>query len=125
SQIELTNAAVPVDIDYREDTTSDSVLEGDWVIQANLSPLLNHQPIGANLVNGGAPLLRIKLTFFEGETCIGVSWHHTLGDAVTLFRFMHTLSQFYQGLAPGFQAPAFKKHVFPAPSESVMAAYHP
>ncbi|KAH7889859.1 hypothetical protein F5I97DRAFT_603544 [Phlebopus sp. FC_14] len=36
---------------------------------------------------------------------------------------MHTLSQFYQGLSPEFGLPTFKKHVFPPPSESVIAQY--
>ncbi|KAG8217369.1 hypothetical protein J3R82DRAFT_5464 [Butyriboletus roseoflavus] len=90
--IELTNTTVPVDIGYKLDTSSDSLLNGDWVIQDDISPFLNQQPIGANLVNGGAPLLRLNLTFFSNETCIGVSWHHTLGDAIVPSRFMHTLS---------------------------------
>lgn len=68
-----------MDIDYKLDMKSDSLLNGDWVIQDDISPFLNHQPIGANLVNGGAPLLRLKLTFLKDETCIGISWHHTLG----------------------------------------------
>ncbi|KAF9239607.1 hypothetical protein BU15DRAFT_46596 [Melanogaster broomeanus] len=37
---------------------------------------------------------------------------------------MHTLSQFYQGLSPEFRSPTFKKHVFSAPSESVMTEFH-
>lgn len=69
---------------------SDSLLNGDWVIQDDISPFLSHQPVGANLVNGGAPLLRLKLTFFKDETCIGVSWHHTLG----LFLFLITFTRF-------------------------------
>jgi hypothetical protein len=68
-----------MDIDYKLDASSDSFLNGDWVIQDDIYPFLNHQPIGADIVNGGAPLLRLKLTFFKDETCIGVSWHHSLG----------------------------------------------
>ncbi|KAF9239689.1 hypothetical protein BU15DRAFT_46440, partial [Melanogaster broomeanus] len=46
----------------------------------NLSPLLIQKPVGTNLVNWGVPPLRFKLTLFGGGTCIGVSWHHTLGS---------------------------------------------
>lgn len=76
-------------IDYKLDTTSDSLLDGDWVIQDDISLFLNNQPVGANLVNGGAPLLRLKLTFLNNETCIGVSWHHTLGLSFFLVPFAH------------------------------------
>ena len=73
-----------MDIDYKLDTSSDSLLNGDWVIQDDISPFLNHQPIGATVVNGDAPLLRLKLTFMKDETCIGISWHHSLGLSLFL-----------------------------------------
>jgi len=76
-----------VDIDYKLNMNSDSYLNGDWVIQDDISPFLSHQPIGANVVNGNAPLLCLKLTFFKDETCIGVSWHHTLGWLLFLIPF--------------------------------------
>ena len=76
-----------MDIDFKLDMNSNSLLNGDWVIQDDISPFLNHQPIDANLVNGGAPLLRLKLTFFKDETCIGVSWHHILGLPLLLIPF--------------------------------------
>ncbi|KAG9318308.1 hypothetical protein JVU11DRAFT_392 [Chiua virens] len=142
--IELTNTAIPVDIDYKLDLNSNSFLSGDWVVQDDISPFLNNQPIGANLVNGGAPLVRLKLTFFNKETCIGVSWHHTLGlllfldaffqglydipsigDSITLSHFMHALSQFYQGVSLKYPAPTFRKHHFPTPSPSLSAEYWP
>ena len=61
--------------------TSDPLLRGDWVVQDDLSPFLDQQPTCDNskLNNGSAPLLRLKLTFFNCETCIGVSWNHSLG----------------------------------------------
>ena len=59
---------------------------GDWVIQDDLSPFLNRQPTGANLVNGDVPLIRFKLTFFDHETCIGTSWCHSLGSLMFRIR---------------------------------------
>jgi len=121
----LVNSPVPVVIDYKLDTTSDSVLDGNWVVQDDISPLFNHQPVGADPVNGDSPLLRLKMTFFNNETCIGISWHHTLGDAITLSRFMHALSQLYQGLPLEHAAPTFKKYQFPVPTSSVSAEFWP
>ena len=46
------------------------------------------------------------------------------GDATVLFRFTHSLSQFYQNKAPEFAIPTFRKHVFPSPSEAIAAEYH-
>ena len=40
-------------------------------------------------------------------------------------RFLHTLSQFYQGRSPEFGAPTFEKHHFPTPSHSVVAEFWP
>ena len=77
--------------------TSDSHLHGDWVVQDDLSPFLDQKPIRNNseLNNGSAPLLRLKLTFFNYETCIGVSWNHSLGLLLlqilfTRFSFLNT-----------------------------------
>ncbi|KAL4079456.1 hypothetical protein J3A83DRAFT_4209798 [Scleroderma citrinum] len=97
--IELTNTPVPVDVSYIQEKDSSSVLQNDWVIQEDLSSLLHHQPVDANPINGTVPLVRFKLTFFMDETCIGISWHHALADGIGLFRFTHTLSQFYQDKA--------------------------
>ena len=40
-----------------------------------------------------------------------------------LSRFIHTLSQFYQGLSPEFAPPTFKKHHFPTLSHSTVAVF--
>ena len=47
------------------------------------------------------------------------------GDATSLFRFTHTLSQFYQNKTPQFAGPSFKKHVFPPPSQAIATEYYP
>ena len=46
------------------------------------------------------------------------------GDGISLFRFTHTLSQFYQNKAPQFTAPTFQKHVFLPPSQAIAAKYY-
>jgi len=46
------------------------------------------------------------------------------GDAIALFRFTHTLSQYYQSKVSEFPTPTFRKHVFPPPSEAIAAEYH-
>jgi len=48
-----------------------------------------------------------------------------LGDAILLSRFMHTLSQFYQGLPLQYAAPTFKKQHFPTPSCSISDEFWP
>ena len=63
-----------------KERTSDSVLQGDWVVQEASTSLLFDKPIDGNLVNGTAPLIRFKLTFFVEETCIGITWNHVLGQ---------------------------------------------
>lgn len=73
-----------VDIDYKLDTTSDALLNGDCVIQDDISPFLNHQPVSPGPADGNAPLLLLKLTFFDNETSVGVSWHHALGSSSLL-----------------------------------------
>ena len=60
--------------------------------------------------------------------CFSKSYFHashcsTSGDAIMLSRFIHTLSQFYQGLSPEFAPPTFKKHHFPMLSRSIAAVY--
>ena len=42
-----------------------------------------------------------------------------------LLRFMHTLSQFYQGLPSESTVPTFEKYHFPTPSHSVVAEFWP
>ena len=63
-----------------KERTSDSVLQGDWVVQEASTSLLFDKPVDGNLVNGTAPLIRFKLTFFVEETCIGITWNHALGQ---------------------------------------------
>ena len=46
------------------------------------------------------------------------------GDAIALFRFTHTLSQYYQNKVSEFPTPTFRKHVFQPPSEAIAAEYH-
>ncbi|KIM58735.1 hypothetical protein SCLCIDRAFT_1062741 [Scleroderma citrinum Foug A] len=78
--IELTNTPVPVDVSYVEEKSSSSILQDDWVWQKNLTFLSFPQRTHASLINGTEPLLRCQLTFFLEETCIGISWHHILGQ---------------------------------------------
>ena len=59
------------------------------------------------------------------ESDLHVSDCSTQGDGILLSRFLHTLSQFYQGLSPEFSAPTFKKYHFPTPSHSVVAKVWP
>ncbi|KIM57648.1 hypothetical protein SCLCIDRAFT_72310, partial [Scleroderma citrinum Foug A] len=125
SQIELTNTPVPLSVSHVEEKSSSTFLQEDWVIQKTLAFLAFPQRTHASLINGTEPLLRCKLTFFLEETCISISWHHTLGDATVHFRFIHTLSQFYQNKAPEFPTPTFRKHVLPPPSEAIATEYYP
>lgn len=122
--IELTNSGVPVDISFEREKPLSSVLQTDYVLQEDLSPLLSFHSDGTDIVDKEEPLLCLKLTFWEDETCIGVSWHHTLGDAISLHRFMHTLSQLYQCKSPEFAPFVLRKHGFPPPSDDIAAKYH-
>ena len=65
---------------YARETTSSSVLQGDWVVQEASASLLYDQPIDGDLINGTAPLVHLKLTFFMEETGIGITWNHALGE---------------------------------------------
>ena len=80
SQIELTNTPVPLGVSHVEEKCSSTFLQEDWVIQKTLAFLAFPQRTHASLINGTEPLLRCKLTFFLEETCISISWHHTLGQ---------------------------------------------
>jgi len=55
-------------------------LQGDWAIQEASASLLYDQPVDADLINGTAPLVRFKLTFFMEETSVGITWNHALGE---------------------------------------------
>ncbi|THH15890.1 hypothetical protein EW146_g4661 [Bondarzewia mesenterica] len=116
--IQLTNNAIPLEVEHR--STLQSLTADERVIQGNLNSLHNPSPQGVALVNGDAPLLRLKLTVSNRQTAIGISWHHTLGDAAVLLRFMHTVSQFYQGLGSRYPQPTFRKHFFPPAAPDVI-----
>ena len=60
--------------------TSNSVLQGDYVVQEASASLLFDQPVDGDLVNGTAPLIRFKLTLFLEGTFIGLTWNHALGQ---------------------------------------------
>lgn len=79
-----------MNIDYKLDSSSDSLLHGGWVIQDDLSPFIDVQQFGASIIDGSDdPLLRVKLTFFNNETCIGASWNHSLGPLLLQIQFAH------------------------------------
>ncbi|KIK63778.1 hypothetical protein GYMLUDRAFT_259462 [Collybiopsis luxurians FD-317 M1] len=85
----------------------------DSVIQDNLVSFL---PDTSEVTNIDSPLLRLKLHLSSRRTIIGIAWHHTLGDAATLLRFMITLSDCYQGSEPESNSlPTFRKHRFSEP----------
>ena len=63
-----------------KESTSNSVLQGDWVVQEASKLLLFDKPADGDLVNGTAPLVCFKLTFFVEEACIGITWNHALGQ---------------------------------------------
>jgi len=84
SQIDLTNTPlntpVPLGVSHVEEKSSSTFFQEDWVIQKNLALLAFPQRTHASLINGAEPLLRCQLIFLLEETCIGISWHHTLGQ---------------------------------------------
>ncbi|KAF9070368.1 hypothetical protein BDP27DRAFT_623163 [Rhodocollybia butyracea] len=109
-KIRITDSPVPVEI-----VEKDTPILTDCVIQDDLTSFLPHP--NSEVVNNDSPLLSFKLHISKQRTFIGVAWHHTLGDAATLLRFMNTLSRYYQGhdIDHG-SLPSFKKHRFPTPS---------
>ncbi|KDQ11318.1 hypothetical protein BOTBODRAFT_35402 [Botryobasidium botryosum FD-172 SS1] len=110
--IALTNSPVPVFVSVCDD---DAVVPEDRVVQDDNSRLLPHSRVV--VTNADEPLLRFKITNFRrtGETALGISWHHVLGDAYALLCFTHTLSSFYQGLPSPYPQPTFAKHFFSPP----------
>ncbi|KAG2124575.1 hypothetical protein BD769DRAFT_1467840 [Suillus cothurnatus] len=123
--IQLTNSGLAVEVEDRKEELSTSFIQGDWVIQDDLSSLLSQLPPDAIIVNGSASLVRFKITSFKDRTCLAVSWHHTLGDAVALCRFMQTLSLFYQRVQPDFSPPTFDKHQYRTPGPSTSSEFLP
>lgn len=59
-------------------------------------------------------------TFTDSQVMIFI-----LGDATTQFRFMHLLSQCYQGLPPSYPYPSFTKHIFPTPESAAISELAP
>ncbi|KAI0637272.1 hypothetical protein C8Q77DRAFT_558614 [Trametes polyzona] len=128
-EIALTNPAVPIEVSEVE-TTSVEVADPEWVIQQNLRRFLaSNRPAGQSPVPEpelGAResrLLLLKVTIAREETAIGVSWHHTLGDAITLNRFMQCLSRCYQAEDIGDLVPTFAKRPFPSPTPDLVERY--
>ncbi|KAI0646775.1 hypothetical protein C8Q79DRAFT_585735 [Trametes meyenii] len=129
-QIVLSNSAIPVEVNKVEDLSA--TVNDRWVVQRNLrnffasrgTPPGTH--VSSTLKEPSAALLLFKLSFTALETAIGVSWHHTLGDAVVLQRFMRGLSCLYQGNDLGEELkPSFIKREFSPPSESLIERYLP
>ncbi|KAI0956988.1 hypothetical protein AcW1_005528 [Taiwanofungus camphoratus] len=112
-----TDSGIPLEIEHR--STSDLGIKDSCVIQDDLRELLHAH------LREDVPLLRIKLTLSENQTAVGVSWHHTLGDAAVLLRFMHALSQSYQESSPAYPFPTFEKPDFPLPTPKLVEEYLP
>ncbi|TBU28934.1 hypothetical protein BD311DRAFT_604901, partial [Dichomitus squalens] len=122
---------IMVEVDEKEDDFMAGL--DDWVVQPSLRPFLRARGVPSELYthdtarSGDAyRLLFIKLTIAGEQTAIGISWHHTLGDATVLCRFMQYLSQCYQGdgSLPS-PIPTFTKRDFAPPSESLLAEHAP
>ncbi|KAI0710387.1 hypothetical protein C8T65DRAFT_190108 [Cerioporus squamosus] len=138
-EISLTDA--PIVVEVEDSGATSSGLDHEWVLQLNLdlsrflrtkgcepsrypgNPALFYSQ--SNLGSSHS-LLFVKLTLAHEETAIGVSWHHTLGDATVLLRFMQLLSRRYQG-DDGLPvpAPSFTKRSFYPPDATLIEAYSP
>ncbi|KAI6035944.1 hypothetical protein BKA83DRAFT_4485033 [Pisolithus microcarpus] len=99
--IELTHSGVPVDICSEREKPLSSVLQNDYVLQEDLSPLLSCHSDGANIVDKEEPLLCLKLTFWGMKPAL-----------------------LYQCKSPEFAPFVFRKHDFPPPSDDIAAKYH-
>ncbi|KAF5386593.1 hypothetical protein D9615_001725 [Tricholomella constricta] len=120
-EIDLVGAAIPL---YVESTSHIHLQH--WVVQdhENLGSFLCPPLPATAVVNEDLALLQFKLTMSEnGDTAIGVSWHHALGDLTLLHRFMNTISRIYEGLEPSFPTPTFTKQHFPVPDAETLAKY--
>ncbi|KAJ3757699.1 hypothetical protein EV360DRAFT_83752 [Lentinula raphanica] len=110
-KIRLTKSTIPLEIVESEDLPKFT----DSVIQDDLAPLLPRTDF--DVVNADNALISLKLHVSAQRTIIGVAWHHTLGDAATLLRFLTTFSEYYEGHEPDIGSlPVFKKHHFSDPS---------
>ncbi|KZT11448.1 uncharacterized protein LAESUDRAFT_642583, partial [Laetiporus sulphureus 93-53] len=118
----LTNSSVPISIDRKAEGVAGP--EDSRVIQDDLKKYL--PSTGANPVNTDSPLLLFKLSIANTETAIGVSWHHTLGDATVLLQFMLILSRTYHELRGDLESiPTFTKYHFLSPPQDVVEQYLP
>ncbi|KAK0240457.1 hypothetical protein EDD85DRAFT_825416 [Armillaria nabsnona] len=115
-QIRLVNRPLSVEVVHDDRPLGLS----NWVVQDDLKRFF----CGATTSSENS-LLQIKLSVCENYTAIGVSWHHALGDATSLLRFMHTLSQLYQGLQPSYPPPSFRKHKFTSPDIDILQRFEP
>ncbi|KAI0781239.1 hypothetical protein BD413DRAFT_446127, partial [Trametes elegans] len=127
------HSGIPVEVQEHEDPTVG--IDDSWVIQPNIRHFFGKKdvvpPESSALSSDSSEevsprLLLFKLTLAGTETAIGVSWHHALGDATVMERFMRTLSQAYQCIQPDERpAPVFTKRIFPAPTTSLLERYTP
>ncbi|KAH9946372.1 uncharacterized protein BXZ73DRAFT_95870 [Epithele typhae] len=129
-EILLTDSPVPVEverIDANAIRVGDDTEAVDWVIQPNLKRFYAHRDASSSSSTHTAPLLYAKLTLSRSDTAIGVSWHHTLGDASVLLHFMQSLSHHYSnpGKTLGPTVPTFTKRAFPRPTKSLIHEYTP
>ncbi|OSD02775.1 hypothetical protein PYCCODRAFT_1435056 [Trametes coccinea BRFM310] len=130
-EIVLSNAGIP--IETTEEHAAQVAISNSWVLQENLRPFLPKRgspnpfatPV-ATTTTDQTKMLLFKLTLAGSETAVGVSWHHTLGDAFVLERFMRKLSEQYQGRSSeDIPTPTFDKRAFPAPTGSLIERYAP
>ncbi|CAL1696590.1 unnamed protein product [Somion occarium] len=118
-KINLTNSSVPVTV--TEDTDRDEVIPTEHrhrVVHGDLQAFQVPVSLEGAIMGEDVPLVTFKLTKMKktGETVLGISWNHVLGDATTLTNLLQTLSQYYQGLPPP-PAPTFYRRRWPRPPE--------
>ncbi|KAJ3775585.1 hypothetical protein FB446DRAFT_724692 [Lentinula raphanica] len=119
-KIRLTKSTIPLEIVESEGLPKFT----DSVIQDDLAPLLPRTDF--DVVNADNALISLKLHVSAQRTIIGVAWHHTLGDAATLLRFLTTFSEYYEGHEPDIGSlPVFKKHHFSDPSPAEIQKWLP
>jgi len=116
---------VPLQVECISDSSTIAGIQEAWVIQDQLHPFLNTPLDNQDPIDGDAPLLRLKLSVAANETAIGVSWHHTLGDATVLLRFMYSISQSYQDLEIPRPFPILERHDFATPSWDMTQRFLP
>ncbi|KAF9021991.1 hypothetical protein BDZ89DRAFT_1071035 [Hymenopellis radicata] len=120
-RVDLTNSPVPVTV-VDDDTLTAPFPEEDryHIIQKSILPFVCEVPMREAFLGEDVPLLSLKLTRLlkTGETVIGNSWNHTLGDGTTVHNFMHTLSQAYLGLELP-PLPSYVKRKWPDPRKEM------